>query len=145
MRKDIIPMSTKELKKLHLIKKAGEKLMTQAQAADLLDITERQFKRIIQNYRLLGERGLVHQLRDKSSNRNFSDHFKKSIVYIYQKNFLGYKPTFFTEKLASEFNISLSKESVQITLAEHTLWTVRKKRLKHSGVHPITGELFGQS
>ncbi|MCD4812700.1 ISNCY family transposase [bacterium] len=136
MRKNIIPMSTKELKKLHLIKKADEKLMTQAQAADLLDITERQFRRIIQNYRLLEERGLVHQLRGKSSNRKFSDHFKKSIVYIYQKNFSGYKPTFFTEKLASDYNITLSKESVRCILAKNNLWTVRKKRLKHRTKQP---------
>lgn len=136
MRKDIITMSTKELKKLHLVKKAEDKLITQAEGANLLSITDRQFRRLIQNYRLTGEHGLVHQLRGKSSNRKFSDSFKNSIVSIYQKEFSGYHPTFFTEKLASEYDISVSKESVRLILAEHNLWTVQKKKLKHRTKRP---------
>ena len=136
MRKDIITMSTKELKKLHLVKKAEDKLITQAEAANLLSITDRQFRRIIQNYRLFGERGLVHQLRGKSSPQKLSPSLKNSIVDIYQKDFSGYKPTFFTEKLASEFDISISKESVRLILVEHNLWTVRKKKLKHRTKRP---------
>jgi len=53
MRKDIIPMSIKEFKKLHLVKKANEKLITQSRAADVLGITERQFRRMLHNFRLL--------------------------------------------------------------------------------------------
>ena len=62
MRKDIITMSAKELKKLQLVKKAEAKLITQAEAAYLLSITDRQFRRLIQNYRLWGERGLVQMI-----------------------------------------------------------------------------------
>ncbi len=129
-------MSINELKKLNLVKKANDKLITQAQAADLLSICERQFRRLIQNYRLSGESGLVHQLRGKSSNRKFSDGFKNSIVDIYKKDFIGYKPTFFSEKLASEFDITISKESVRVILAEHNLWTIQRKKVKHRNKRP---------
>ena len=136
MRKDIITMSTNELKKLHLIKKAEDKLITQAEAAKLLAITERHFRRLILNYRLAGEQGLVHQLRGQSSNRKFSNAFKNSIVNIYKKDFIGYKPTFFSEKLASEFDISISKESVRLILAENDLWAIQKKKIKHRTKRP---------
>jgi len=136
LRKDIITMSTQELKKLHLVKKADDKLITQAQAAELLGLTTRQVGRIIQRYRLFGEAGLVHQLRGKSSNRKFSDDFKQSILDIYQKDFQGYKPTFFTEKINDEFDITISKESVRLILAEHNLWTIQKKKIKHRNKRP---------
>lgn len=129
-------MSTKELKKLHLVKKADDKLITQAQAADLLNISERQFRRLVNNYRLRGERGLVHQLRGQASKRKFSDDFKQSIADIYQKDFLGYKPTFFTEKLNDDFHLTVSKESVRLILAEHNLWTIQKKKIKHRTKRP---------
>lgn len=145
MKKDMITMSIKELKKLHLIKKADEKLITQAQAADLLAISQRQFRRLIQRYRQHGETSLVHQLRGKPSKRKFSDTFKQSIVEIYQNNFIGYQPTFFTEKLAAEHNISISNESVRLILAEHELWTIKPKKTKHRSKRPrkdCRGELI---
>lgn len=129
-------MSTKELHKLHLVKKAHEKFITQAKAADLLNISERQFRRLIKNYRLKGERGLVHQSRGLSSKRKFSDDFKQSIADIYRKDFSGYKPTFFTEKLHEEFNIIVSKESVRLILADHNLWIIQKKKIKHRTKRP---------
>jgi len=43
MRKDIISMSMKELKRLHLVKKALDKNITQAKAAALLALSQRQF------------------------------------------------------------------------------------------------------
>lgn len=137
-------MSTKELKKLHLVKKANEKQITQGRAAKLLNISERQFRRLVSNFRLMGDRGLVHQLRGKPSKRRFSDNFKQSIADIYANDFKGYKPTFFTEKLLEEFNIAISKESVRLILTEHQLWTIHKKKIKHRSKRPrkqFRGEL----
>lgn len=136
MRKDIIPMSIKEFKKLHLVKKANEKLITQARAADVLGITERQFRRMLHKFLLLGECGLVHQLRGRPSHRKLSENLQRTVADIYQKEFDGYRPTFFTEKLASEFDISISKESVRLILAERNLWTVRPRKLKHRTKRP---------
>lgn len=124
-------MSTKELKRLHLVKKAEEKLITQKEAAQMLEITERQFRRILSNFRAEGPKGLVHKLREKPSNRKFEPHFSNTIAKIYKNEFLGYKPTFFTEKLDEEYNISISKESARTILISHELWTPKKKKRKH--------------
>jgi hypothetical protein len=131
MKKDMITMSTKELKRLHLIKKAEEKLITQKKAANMLDISERQFRRIIADFRAKGPEGIIHGSRGKPSHRKFDPTFTNNIAAIYQKEFLGYKPTFFTERLADEYTIVLSKESARTILTKHELWTPKKKKYKH--------------
>lgn len=131
MKKDIIAMSTNELKRLHLVKKTEEKLLTQKEAANMLNISERQFRRIVCNFRLEGPQGLIHKLREKPSQRKFKPVFLNKIAKIYKKEFMGYKPTFFTEKLAEEYNIVISKESIRQILIYHELWTPKKKKIKH--------------
>ena len=131
MNQDIIAMSTKELKRLHLVKKAEEKLITQKEAAQMLDRSERQFRRILFNFRAEGPKGLIHKLREKPSHRKFDPLFSNNIAKIYKKEFLGYKPTFFTEKLVEEYDIVISKESARTILISHELWTPKKKKCKH--------------
>lgn len=128
MGKDMITMSTKELKRIHLVKKTEEKLITQKEAATMLHISERQFRRLVARFRNNGPSGLVHQSRDKPSHRKFEPRFCAEIATIYKNEFFGYKPTFFTEKLAEEKYISISKESVRKILINNNLWSPKRKK-----------------
>lgn len=124
-------MSTKELKRLHLVKKADEKLITQKDAATMLNLSERQFRRILASFRTHGDSGLIHQNRGKVSPKRIPAEKIATIVNLYQSEFLGYKPTFFTERIADEYNIIISKESARNILTNHNLWTPKKKKHKH--------------
>ncbi len=124
-------MSVQELKRLHIVKKAQERLLTQKDAANMLDLSERQFRRIIAAYRLHGERGVIHKLRGAPSPHKFHQDMINKITSIYQKDFLGYKPTFFCEKLESEHSISISKESTRQILITHGFWDPKHKKKKY--------------
>ncbi len=80
MRKDTITMSMNEMKRLHLVQKTEEKLLTQQQAAQMLNLSDRHFRRIIARFRSEGAKGLVHKLRDKPSHRKFDPSFSDRIV-----------------------------------------------------------------
>ncbi len=131
MRKDFITMSTKELKRLHLAKKAEEDLITQTEAAKLLSLSSRQFRRIIKTYRENGPHGLIHQSRGKPSPKKTAQEKVNRIVDLYKTEFLGYKPTFFCERIADEFNIHSNKESIRQILITHNLWTPKMKKANH--------------
>ena len=131
MKKDMITMSTKELKRLHLIKKADEKFVTQKDAAIMLNLSERQFRRILANFRENGESGLIHKNRGKVSPKKIPAEKISTIVNLYQSEFLGYKPTFFTERIADERNIIISKESIRTILTQHNLWIPKKRKNNH--------------
>ncbi len=78
-------MSDKELDRLDIIKKISNKQMRHKAAADLLNITTRQTKRLLKRFREQGADGLVSQHRGKKSNRQFAQGFKEKVMSIVQK------------------------------------------------------------
>ena len=52
--KDVIKMSQEELKRLHVIHKAIDKVLTQAQAGELMGLCQRQVGRIVKTETRLG-------------------------------------------------------------------------------------------
>jgi len=67
--KDIIMLSPQELKRLHIIRKALNKELTQSEASKILSLSERQIRRIVRRVRKEGDRGVGHQSRGKPSKR----------------------------------------------------------------------------
>ena len=54
--RDIITMSQKEMKRLHVIHKVREGLMRQKQAAEIISLSERQIRRIVKRIRDEGDK-----------------------------------------------------------------------------------------
>ncbi len=67
--KDRVTMSQKELRRLHFVRNALGKVITQAEAAEGMGISERQVRRIAERVREEGDRGLIHRSRGRASNR----------------------------------------------------------------------------
>lgn len=67
-RKDIIMIRQKELKRLHVIYKVLNAEITQAEASEILSLSERQIRRIISRIRQEGDSGIIHKSRGKESN-----------------------------------------------------------------------------
>ena len=69
MREDRIEMSIKEIKRIGIIQRVEEGKLSQQAASRLIGVVDRQVRRIVKRYRLEGEKGLIHRLRGKRSNR----------------------------------------------------------------------------
>lgn len=67
--KDIIMLSRKELKRLHIIHKVFDKAIKQVEAAKNLFLITRQIRRIVQRVKCEGESGITHKSRGKPSGR----------------------------------------------------------------------------
>ena len=67
MRQDIVTMSKKELNRLSIIHKTMEKRLTQVKAAEMLDLSDRQIRRIIERIKKGGDQAIVHGNRGKPS------------------------------------------------------------------------------
>jgi len=59
--KGIIEMSVRELRRLKVLQKAIDKQMTQKMAASVLDVSERQIRRMIKGVRKGGDESVVHK------------------------------------------------------------------------------------
>lgn len=110
-RKDIIKMSKKEIKRLHIIKQIIEKKVKWKEAGRLLELSMRQIARMVRRVRGDGEEGLVHRLRGKPSNRRNEN--KEKILEIYKKKYEDFGPTLASEKLYEIDRIKVSDETIR--------------------------------
>jgi len=129
--KDIITMTSKELRRLKVIEETQERHLTQKEAASILDLSERQVKRITKRVRLEGATGIIHRSRGNPSNRRITDALRKRVIHLYRENYEGFGPTLAQEKLLERDQIQISKETLRQWLLRENLWERAKKRRKH--------------
>jgi hypothetical protein len=129
MRKDIIAMSKKELRRLPIIHKVIEKRLTQVKAAEMLDLSDRQIRRIVEKIRADGDSAIIHGNRGKVSPFKFPDEHIKKIMAIVEDKYTDFGPTFAVEKLFECENIKISKEKLrQLMIVHNPNYPRRKKK-----------------
>jgi len=127
----VISMSTRELKRLHVIQQVTEKRFKQAKAAESLELSLRQIKRLVKRLREEGPRGIVHRLRGQPSNRKHPSALKDKTLRLCQTRYRGFGPTLAQEKLLERDKIRVNRETLRQWLLEAGLWEKTKKGLKH--------------
>jgi len=127
--KDIISMTQEELKRLHIVRKALDKLITQAKAADIIGICLRQAQRIVRTVRIEGDKGVIHKSRGQDSNRALPDEIKNKVLNLYKEKYPDFGPTLASEKLFEINKIKLNDETLRLWLLEANIpYKQRKKR-----------------
>jgi len=127
--KDIIAMTQEELKRLHVIRKALDKTITQAEAADIIGVCVRQAQRIVRTVRAEGDKGMLHKSRGRDSNRALPVTLKDKALKLCREKYQGFGPTLASEKLFEINKIKLNDETLRLWLIEeHIPYKQRKKR-----------------
>ena len=75
-------MSVQELKRVHVIRQVMNKALLQREAGEVLRLTTRQVRRLIQRGRAEGDAGLVHQSRGQPSNRRHRPALKAQVLRL---------------------------------------------------------------
>lgn len=128
---DRVIMSVKELRRLPVIQQALEKKLTQKQAGELLGLTVRQVRRLIQRVRHEGERGVAHRGRGKPSNRRIPAKVKAKGLKLYETRYGDFGPTLAAEKLAERHGITISDETLRGWLLENGVDHFRRRKRPH--------------
>jgi hypothetical protein len=129
--KDIIMLSQKELKRLHIIQKVVDKAIRQTDAAEILSLSDRQIRRIVKKVRAEGERGIIHKSRGRDSNRKIPKKIKERVLKLYRAQYKDFGPTLASEKLFERDGIKLDDETLRIWLIESGDWKKTRKRRVH--------------
>jgi transposase len=103
----------KELKRVHVIRQAMSKALRQQEAGEVLGLTARQVRRLIQRVRAEGDAGLVHRGRGQTSNRRIPEKVKAKVLTLYTQRYGDFGPTLAAEKLAERHGITISAETVR--------------------------------
>ena len=138
-------MSTMERERLSLIRATVEKRIGQREAAERAEIGVRQFKRLVQRWKRLGDAGLVSRQRGSRSNNCLSEPTVQRIEHLLRQTYPDFGPTLAAEKLAERDGIVVSRETVrhiQIRLGLHKPKRRRQKRVFQPRIRrPRYGEL----
>ena len=129
--KDMITMSRRETKRLHIIHQALDKRITQKTAAELVGLSSRQIRRILKRVRKEGDDGISHRSRGKASNRRFPQKVKDKILKLYREKYGDFGPTFACEKLLDVHEIKLSDETLRLWLNQESIPYEKRKGRKH--------------
>jgi len=124
----LLSMSATELSRLEVMQRLAEKRLSQKEAAEMLDVSVRQVKRLLRNYRQGGASGLVSQRRGKSSNHQISAEVKQKVLDFLKGKYRGFGPTLACEKLVEVEGVKISDESVRQMMISEALWKARKER-----------------
>jgi transposase len=130
-REDMLVMRREELRRLEVIKKVICKELKQRKAGKLLGMSVRQVKRWVKRVRKEGEKGIIHRLRGRTSNRQFETGFKERVMELYEKKYCGFGPTLACEKFLEREQISLGEETLRQWLLPLKEWEWRRKGRQH--------------
>lgn len=125
-----LEMSARERRRLEVLSRVKRKEVQLRKAAELLQLSYRQVKRVYRRYVQEGDRGLVHRLRGRPSNRKVEDAWHQAIVKRYREKYGDFGPTLAAEYLAKE-GMKVSVETLRRWLLSAGLWEAKRRRSAH--------------
>lgn len=127
MTEDLIFMSNKELSRLEVMQRLENRILTQAEAADILCVSVRQVKRLWKAYKKEGPRGLISKKRGQPGNHRLPLAIREQVLrFASQEQYRDFGPTLLHEKLVKSQNVTISVSSVRNLMIRHELWVHKK-------------------
>jgi hypothetical protein len=127
---DELRMSLSERIRLDAMGRVKRGELTAVKAAELMEVSVRQARRIWKRFNAEGDEGLLHRLRGRASNRRLGEAVREKAVKLYQEKYADFGPTLACEKLAED-DLLLSPNTLTGLLKERGLWERRRRRGRH--------------
>lgn len=124
-------MSQKERDHLKVLHEAGNGRITQAQAAGQLGLSERQVRRLLEKVRAAGDRGVIHGLRGRASNRRIDpQQQERAVKELSRPECRDFGPTFAAEHVGRKLAIHVGRDTMRKWMTGAGLWRPRARRIK---------------
>lgn len=125
-----LQMTQKDIDRIDIIKKYKNKeLASQQNAAYILWISTRQFRRLLKRYNKYWSIWIIHKARWKPSNRKISPKLIERIKQIiHQPNFHDFWPTFLNEKIEELYDIHISNEKLRQIMIQEGFWKPKQRK-----------------
>ena len=126
---DTITMAQHELRRLHVIRKAIDKIISQKDASEVIGVSLRQAQRMVRRVKIEGDKGIIHKSRGQPSNRSIPDAIRRKALALFKATYHDFGPTLASEKLFERDKIKINDETLRLWLREEGIpYKERKKR-----------------
>jgi transposase len=143
METERIALSQRERDRLKVLHEVRQKHLTQVAAAERLNVTDRQVRRMLLRIGERGDEALVHGLRGRPSNRKLAARFEQKILARLRRRYADFGPTLAAEHLAQE-GFPVSRETLRKWMTQAALWRPRSQRVKAVHVWRQRRASFGE-
>lgn len=130
---EMLVLSTRERDRLKVLHEVTKGHLTQRGAAAQIGISDRWVRKLLKRVKREGDRGVVHRLRGRVSNRRLAESVRPKALKLVQVKYGDFGPTLACEYLAKNDAVEVSKETLRQWLMAAGLWRV--KRRKAEDVH----------
>ena len=132
----LILMSQHERDVLTTMQPVLDGTRSQAKAADLLEMSVRQVRRIQRKVEAGGDAAITHGLRGRPSNRKADGGHRAAVLAAYEARYSDFGPTLAREKLAEVEKLEVGRETLRRWLSEAGLWERRRDHDPHRSRRP---------
>ena len=129
-------MSARELKRAGILARVAAGTLRLRSAAELMDVSYRQAKRLAARYRAEGAPGLQHRSAGRGSNAARATAERAHVLGLVREKYSGareerFGPTLAAEHLASEDGIRVHHDTLRRWMLAAGLWSRARKRSPH--------------
>lgn len=124
----LIPMSDRDINRFKVLQDVRERRLRQVDAAEILNLTPRQVRRLLVQLSQYGASSLAHGARGRPSNRRYPEDFRADVLNIVRRQYADFSPTFACEKLSEQHYLTLSVETLRQWMIADGLWVPHSQR-----------------
>ena len=126
-------MSSKELQRVEVLSRVASKALKLVDAAEMMQLSYRQTKRLWGRYQQQGAEGLKHGNAGRKSHRAKPERFRGKVLKLVREKYGGevgerFGPTLAAEHLGSEDGLEVDAETLRRWMLAEGLWTRQRRR-----------------
>jgi hypothetical protein len=124
----LIAMSERDLQRIEVLSKVTAGRMTLVSAAHVLNLSERQVRRLLERMQNGGAASIRHKAIGRPSNNRIIDGIRDYAVTLVRECYADFGPTRASEMLAERDGLSVSRETLRRWMVDAGIWLSRKQR-----------------
>ncbi len=123
-----MPLTPEEGRRLHVLNLLERGQITTAQAAEALELTPRQIRRLRGTLRQAGPAGLAHRSRERPAHNRLAAPLRAQVIALARGRYAGLNDVHLTEKLTAVEGLPVSRATVRRLLRAAGIGSPRHRR-----------------
>lgn len=136
-------MSQSERERLKVLEQIKQGHWTQVEGARRIQLSSRQVRRLQRRVAAEGDRGVIHRLRGRPSNRKIPMEVQGRVLAQVRRRYADFGPTLAAEHLAAG-GMAISRETLRRWMSAVGLWQSRRHRVRAVHVWRQRRAAFGE-
>ena len=126
----MLVLSTKDRDRLKVLHEVRQGHLTQREAGEQLGFTDRWVRKLLGRVKKEGDRGVVHRLRGRASNRRLGEKVRRKALKVVEAQYRDFGPTLACEYLVKDHQVKVSRETLRQWLIAAGLRRVKRRKVE---------------